>query len=128
MTKVRTLRVDKRLHKYLLVGAINTVFGYAIFAFFIYIGMHYSIAIFFATIFGILFNFKTYGKLVFGEHTWSLLTKFILVYIVIYIAHVSLMTLFNSLTVNLYAGGVMALFPVAYLGYILNSRYVWKEK
>ena len=53
--------------KFLFVGGVNTVFGYSIFALFLFLGMHYAVATLFATILGILFNFKTTGVIVFNN-------------------------------------------------------------
>lgn len=52
---------------FLLVGVMNAAFGYGCFAAFLYLGLHYSLALLLATILGVLFNFKSIGALVFGS-------------------------------------------------------------
>ena len=115
------------LYRYIFIGGINTVFGYGIFAFFLFFDFHYSVAILMATILGIAFNFQTYGKFVFKNHSQRLIIKFILVYLLIYVVNVLLVSLTDLFISNLYLSGVMMTLPIAYLGYILNKRFVWKR-
>ena len=112
-------------YKYLLIGGVNTVFGYCVFAFLLFFGIHYSLAVLVATILGILFNFQTYGRFVFKNHSWSLLGRFVFVYTTIYLFNITLLLVFDLLVSNLYISGAMATPIIAYLGYILNKRYVW---
>jgi putative flippase GtrA len=115
------------LLKYLIVGGINSLFGYSIFAIFLFFGFHYSLAVLVATILGVLFNFQSYGRIVFKNHSWTLLTKFILIYSIIYLVNILLLVVFDFFVSNLYFSGAMAIPLVAYLGYFLNKRYVWKK-
>ena len=112
-------------YKYLLIGGVNTVFGYSVFAFLLFFGTHYSLAVLMATILGILFNFQTYGRFVFKNHSWSLLGRFVFVYTTIYLANITLLLVFDLFVSNLYISGAMTTPVIAYLGYILNKRYVW---
>ena len=114
-------------YKYLLIGGVNTVFGYCVFAFLLFFGIHYSLAVLVATILGVLFNFQSYGRLVFQNHSWVLLVRFILVYTIIYLVNILLLIVFDLFLSNLYISGAIALPVVAYLGYFLNKRYVWKK-
>ena len=113
-------------YKYLLIGGVNTVFGYSVFAFLLFFGIHYSLAVLVATILGILFNFKTYGRFVFNNHSWNLLGRFVFVYTSIYLVNITLLLVFDLFVSNLYISGAMTTPVIAYLGYVLNKRYVWK--
>ena len=112
-------------YKYLLICGVNTSFGYCFFAFLIFFGIHYSLAVLVATILGILFNFQTYGRFVFKNHSWNLLGRFVFVYTAIYLANITLLLVFDLFVSNLYISGAMTTPVIAYLGYILNKRYVW---
>jgi len=114
------------IYKYLIVGGVNTVFGYSIFAILIFFGFHYSLAVLIATILGVLFNFQSYGRLVFKNHSWYFLSRYITVYILIYFVNLILLLMFDLLVSNLYISGLMVIPFIAYLGYFLNKRYVWK--
>ena len=115
-----------KLYKYLVVGGVNTVFGYSVFAILIFFGFHYSLAVLIATILGVLFNFQSYGRLVFKNYSWDFLPRYITVYIIIYFVNLILLLIFDLLVSNLYISGLMVIPFIAYLGYFLNKRYVWK--
>lgn len=115
------------LIKYLLAGGVNTIFGYSIFALFLFFGFHYSLAVLISTLLGVLFNFQIYGRLVFQDYSFSLLSRFIFVYTIIYFANILLLLLFERLFFNLYYSGALAIPLIAYLGFRLNKRFVWKQ-
>ena len=114
-------------YKYLVIGSINTGFGYGVFALFLFLGWHYSVAVLFATVLGVMFNFQTYGKFVFNNHSQHLIVKFVLVYVVIYLINVSLLSLVDFFVADLYLSGAIVILPIAYLGYVLNRKFVWKK-
>jgi putative flippase GtrA len=115
------------LYKYLLIGGVNTAFGYSVFAILLFFGLHYSLAVLVGTILGVLFNFQSYGRLVFQDYSWNLLSRFVFVYTIIYFANITLLLIFDLVVSNLYISGLMVLPIIAYLGYFFNKRYVWKK-
>ena len=129
MTKfiLQTIR-DKTFVRFLLVGLLNTFFGYAIFAAFIFIGFHYTIATLLSTVLGVLFNFKTLGIMVFKNTKGHLITKFIAVYAVIYCLNIAFLKILSSWNFNLYIAGLVLLFPMAVTAYLLNKHFVFHEK
>lgn len=120
--------IDKRFMKFLFVGLLNTIFGYSIFALFIFLNVHYSIASLLSTVLGVIFNFKTISKLVFKNNNNALIFKFIGVYTVIYIVNISFLRIFKTLSVNMYIAGGILVLPLAILSFILNKKYVFKER
>lgn len=115
--------------KFLLVGVLNTAFGYAAYAFFLYVGLHYSLAALFGTILGILFNFKTTGVFVFKNHNNRLLGHFFLVYGFLYLINVSCLKLFTVFGfTNMYIAGLILMLPLAFLGFLLNKFFVFERK
>ncbi len=118
-----------RFIKFILVGILNTIFGYSCFAFFVFLGFGDVLAPLFANILGILFNFKTYGHLVFKNPDNSLIFKFFAVYSIVYISNVAGLVLFAELGLkNRYISGFILLLPLALLAYYLNGKYVFKNK
>src|SRR5258707_15288817 len=79
--------ISKTLHhllRFLVVGGLNTAFGYSLFAVLTYVGVGYPIAIGLATIGGVLFNFQSVGRLVFNGAPRSRFWRFVGVYCVVY--------------------------------------------
>ncbi|MDR1846997.1 MAG: GtrA family protein [Bacteroidales bacterium] len=77
-------RINNRFLRFLFVGVLNTAVGYLFFIFFIWIGLHYGLALLFANVLGVAWNYKTTGVLVFESRSNTLIFKFFLVYVVVY--------------------------------------------
>lgn len=115
------------LLRFLVVGAGNTLFGYGLFAFFLWLGWHYSVAAALATVLGVLFNFKTTGALVFRSHDHSRIVYFVLVYAVIYVLNVAGLAFLGWQGLNAYWSGLVLVLPLALLSFGLNKRFVFKN-
>lgn len=61
----------RRFARFLLVGAVNTCFGYLIYASAVFIGFRPSVALLIATVLGVGFNFMSFGKVVFKRLAWK---------------------------------------------------------
>lgn len=120
--------LDCKLIRYLLVGMMNTLFGYSLFAFFIYLNVHYSMAVLLSTVLGVLFNFKSIGRLVFKNKNNALIYKFIGVYILTYLLNVAALRLFNTYHVNMYLAGALLLVPITLISFTLHNNVVFKER
>jgi putative flippase GtrA len=138
-----------KIVRFFLVSGLNTAFGYGLFAFLVYFGLHYIIAGFVATILGILFNFKTIGLLVFGNKKNGLILKFIGVYGINYVISMSLLTLlersgidillsswlyritdlliFRVPRTNACIGAAILILPMGLFAYYLNHRFVFAK-
>lgn len=115
-----------KLIKFLLVGVLNTLFGYSIFALIIWLNYHYSFAAACSTILGVLFNYKTTGYLVFGMYGNSRIIPFLAVYGVVYSLNVSSLAVLAHYGINAYLGGIILILPLALVAYYLNSKYVFR--
>ena len=120
--------LNRQFVRFLMIGAVNTAFGYSIFALFIFFGLHYALASLLATILGVLFNFKTTGRWVFNNRQNSLLGKFFLVYAVVYGCNVGLLKILDEFSISMYVAGAVVLLPMAVLSYVLNKRFVFEVK
>lgn len=69
-----------RWFRFLIVGALNTAVGYALFALFIFAGTAHLSAVVLATACGALFNFYSIGTHVFAQSGWHILPRFLGVY------------------------------------------------
>lgn len=123
-TRKNTLYHNQFL-RFLFVGIINSLFGYSCFALFLYVGFHYAFSLFLATFFGVVFNFKSTGILVFGSHNNRLIFRFICSYIIIYLINVIGVEAFSHIGVAPYISGAILIAPMAVLAFILNKRFVF---
>jgi putative flippase GtrA len=117
------------LFRFVLVGILNAVVGYSLFALFIYFGLHYSMAVMFSTVLGVLFNFKSIGSLVFHSRNNQKIYKFIGVYVVIYLLNIVGLWIFSLFGVkNMYIAGLLLLPPLAIFSFLLNRKFVFFER
>lgn len=119
--------LKNKLFRFFIVSGLNTVFGYGLFAFLIFIGMAFQLAALIGTIAGILFNFKTIGVVIFKNHNNLLIFKFFGVYGITYLCNLGGLVLFKSFEINLYWGGAILLIPVGLLAFALNQTFVFKD-
>lgn len=111
---------------YLLVGGLNTLFGYSLYAFFVFLGFYYLWAGLLSTILGLMFNYQTYSKLVFF-HKKNVWLRFCLGCLFMMGANALLLKLGTLLSSNDYLLGIMVLFPSAIISYLWNKSMVFKE-
>lgn len=126
-TKEEQMTAKQQFFIFILVGILNTFFGYCCYAFFIFLGLSYPLALAYSTILGVLFNFKTTGKLVFKNSNNRLIFKFVSVYLCTYFFNMTLIGFLTRLSFDLYLAGFIAVFPSAILGFILNKTLVFRR-
>ena len=119
--------LKKQIINFIWVGILNTFVGYTLYALFIYIGFSYVFAALFATILGILFNFKTIGKFVFKTHNNTLIVKFFFVYLIVFIMNISIIKILKIYNFDDYIAGLFAVAPCAIISFVLNKYFVFKE-
>jgi putative flippase GtrA len=113
--------------KFLAVGVLNTAFGYAMFSLFLFVGLHYALASLCALLVGIVFSFKTMGKLVFGSRDNGLLFKFFCMYLAVYLLNVGFLSAAKQLQMNLYLANALFIVPMAVLSFVLNKYVVFRK-
>ena len=111
--------------KFLFVGFINSLFGYGCFSLFLYMGLHYSLALLLATMCGVIFNFKSTGILVFSSHNNRLIFRFVGSYTLIYFINVAGIKAFSYIGVTPYIGAAILILPMAVIAYMFNKRFVF---
>ena len=118
-----------RMLKFLGVGLLNTLFGYSIYAVFVFIGLPYLIALFLATVAGVIFNYFSIGRIVFkARGGWLVFGKFIAAYLVVYVINAALLSILTvNFNLNPYLGQVMCILPNVVTGWLLMNYWVYKN-
>lgn len=114
--------------RFLIVGGINTMFGYGCFAIFIFLEIHYTISVLLSTICGILFNFKTIGIIVFKNKDNNLFFRFLYIYGFLYLCNIACIKIMLLSGVNIYIAGALLILPMAVLAFFLNKRFVFTTR
>lgn len=121
--------------KFLFVAGINTLFGFLIYALTVFIlkqlfsCSNVYLAVVIATIIAVLFNFKTYGTLVFKTKDNSRIIRFFGVYLcTMSLQMLSLKLLSLAGITNPYIAGGVILLPMSLLSFLLMRRFVFNNK
>lgn len=73
--------------RFLVVGVANTVFGYAVYALAVLVGVSPQLALILQFLLGALWNFRMHARLVFAVEGWGRLPAYIGAYLLIYAAN-----------------------------------------
>lgn len=76
-----------RFVRFLFAGTVNTIFGYSVYCVFILLTFSYPMALLLATFVGVVFNFITVSNWVFGAGGRVRFARFVLAYVVLYLAN-----------------------------------------
>lgn len=117
----------RRFAAFLLVGGLNTLFGYAMFAGLMLIGVGLEGATIGATLLGVLFNFRSIGRIVFGSRDGRLLPRFALVYAAQAAINLGLLRLAGAWGVGPLVAEAFILPPLAVATYLAMRRFVFTD-
>lgn len=102
------------------------MFGYAVFAVCILVGLPYPVAAAISTVLGLLFNFKSYGALVFGSHDNRLIFRFFAVYIICYVVGLGPLAWAKAHAVPVLLVAAVCALPMAALAFTLQRLLVFR--
>lgn len=119
------LKPQSRFLRFLMVGALNTAFGYSLYCLLLLAGMHYTLALVCSTVAGVLFNYRTTGRLVFGHRGQTLLVRFVFVYAICYGLNVLVLKVLAALGLSYYTGQALVTLPMAFVTFALNAHFVF---
>jgi putative flippase GtrA len=111
--------------RFLIAGGINTLFGFMVYAAAISLAAAAWLALLIGNIAGIAFNFFTTGGYVFRQLSASRLPRFVLCYLLVYVANLALLQLLVAWTGNKLASQLALAVPVAILSYTLMAQIVF---
>lgn len=121
-------RIKFKFVRFLFVGALNTLFSLTVYWILVYFGVHYSLAVFISNMLGVLFNYKTTGKLVFESDSNRLIFKFIAVYLFTYFLSVGGIKLLLFIGIDKYSAAVIIAAPMAVISFFLMKVFVFNKK
>lgn len=120
--------VPEQIIRFLIIGALNTAFAYGVYALFIFVGLHYTLAVLLSTVIGTCFSFKTLGGLVFDNSSNRLIFRFVAVYSGCYFLNIALLRMFSQYVwSNLYAAGLFSSLLVAAVSFCINKYFVFRK-
>jgi len=114
--------------KFLATGGLNTIFGFLLFFFFSWINLPTWLALILSYIFGILFNFITFGSLVFKNMRVNQIPRFVIVYLLLFSINLTLIEFLEAwMNIGKILAQLIICFPLATVSYMLNSKWVFRK-
>lgn len=114
-----------RLARFLVVGVVNTAFGYGVFFTLLRVGLAPTLALAAATVVGVAFNFVTTGRIVFANSDVTRMWRFVLVYAIVFVVNAGLLEGAARLGVTPALAQALLLAPCVALSYWLNRTLVF---
>lgn len=123
----------RRLHRhrvvrFLGIGMVNTLFGYGVYAGLIFVKLPTLLALFMATVAGIIFNYFSFGHVVFRVRGgWRVFAKFVIAYAMVYTINAVLLSLLtHGQYFNAYMAQAACVLPSVAMSWILMNWWVYK--
>lgn len=113
--------------RFVLVGALNALFGYAVFSAFALAGSPNWLSVLGGNLAGVAFNFVTTGGLVFRQLAWRNLPRFVLCYGALVVTNTILLGLLEGPVGGKLQAQALLTVPLAALSYVLLSRWVFRK-
>ena len=114
-----------RLLRFLLAGAINTLFGYAVYAVCILAGAPIWLALLIGMLAGTVFNFFTTGGYAFRQLSAKFYPRFLACYLLLYAVNLALIAGLSAWIGRPLLIQALLLVPLALLSYFMMARLVF---
>ena len=111
--------------RYGLIGVINTIFYFGVYALSLFLGFRYQIASLFSIALAIVFSFVTQSTIVFKVVSIASFARYISLWCALYLLNIWLIGQIQKTFSNLYLAGALATFPIALIGYLFMKYFVF---
>lgn len=119
---------DAKKIRFILIGVLNTIFSYIIFALLVYLEVKVKYALIFSTVAGVIFNYFSYKGVVFKKKASAAsFIKHISAYCVIYFLNIQILSLISRLlNLNFYLAQLICIPILVMISWVLMNRWVYK--
>ena len=128
MSKLGSL-VPAQLPKFVLVGGLNTLLSYLLFAVFIAMGMHYTLATLFPGIITIYLGYKANQKYVFSSESERKfgVPLYYIFFLFIYFINIGIQTLLHWMGFNIdYVNGAIAIGICVFISFNVSQKFFFR--
>jgi len=112
--------------RFVSTGAANTALSYGLYALFLWLGPHFSMASLLATLITIFSGFLLHGRLVFSNREGGRFGRYVLVWSALYGLNLALVALLvHPFGLDAYLAGAIAILPVTAASFFLHRSYTF---
>lgn len=115
-----------RFARFLVVGGLNTLFGYALFVALVSLPIPRFVALLLSTVGGTLFNFRSTGSIVFAQQDPRLLWRFVAVYAALLGVNYAGLEALIARGLSVYVASAAMILPMAVLGFLMQRQFVFR--
>lgn len=115
----------RRFTLFLCVGALNTLFGYCVFAMLTLCGLGHFAAVTGATALGVLFNFQSIGRIVFADRHGARLLAFFAIYMAQYLCNLAALAALTGIGMSTLFAEALILPALAIASFLALRRFVF---
>jgi putative flippase GtrA len=115
----------KRFVRFLAAGALNTMFGFAVYSISILLGLPVWGSLLIANVSGVVFNFLTYGGYAFRSLLLARFPRFAAAYVGLFLANWKLIDWLGQWGPGPIAAQAILTMPLALLSYFVMARFVF---
>lgn len=115
----------QRSAAFLFVGLVNTAFGYVSYAALVLLGLPLWVAVIGTLAISMVFNFYSYGGIVFGNTSRSSLPRFLMLYAIIGIVNYGLLQVITKAGIGSLLAQALILPILALIGYFGMKIFVF---
>lgn len=116
-----------QLWRFLKVGVLNTLFGYALYAMLVAIGLQMFVAQIVGTVIAVAFNYVTYSRHVFHAAPTSRV-RFLMSYALNYLVSLAALALAVIVVPSPYLAGLLAMLVTAAINFVVLRRFVFVSR
>jgi putative flippase GtrA len=117
----------RRIGLFLVAGGLNTGFGFAIYALFVYLQFPIWATVTLSMIAALIFNYLTYGGMVFKDLSWRNLPLFVIFYASLAALNTALLHGLNGLGFGALMAQAILVPPLALISYVGLSYFVFHK-
>jgi putative flippase GtrA len=121
--RLRRLFAQHTAARFVLAGAVNTVFGFVVYSLAILAGVPVWGAILAGVLAGVVFNYVTIGGYAFRQLSWRNFPRFLLCYAVVYLVNLGLVELLSRKGLGVIQAQALITAPLAVMSYLM-MRYL----
>jgi putative flippase GtrA len=118
---------ERRFLRFVVAGALNTAFGFSVYAVLVLVRLPVWLALILATVAGIAFNFLTTGGFVFGDLRARRVPRFALAYLGLYLVNLALVEWIAHWTGGPITAQACIVVPLACLTYYVMREFVFRR-
>lgn len=114
--------------RFLVVGGINTGFGYGVYAGLVFLGLNFAVSNLCSLVLGILFSFRTQGALVFRNSERGLFLRYVAMWAFLYFSNTMIIASLIKFGMDAYSAGALAILPTAAISFFLQKYLVFSVR